>query len=148
MCNGLQWCAMVCNGLQWCAMVCNGLQWRAMAWTIPPGEMYPIHRKMSWVHARSAIAGWIGLNQVGHGWVWPGILSIHATHATHASGGDPPLGPNFRGWADGRAMPLGWAWVTSRVNAGQQAVGAKIWETGKYVELGGMRRRRRRQREN
>eukprot|EP00661_Eupelagonemidae_sp_cell13_P008061 gene8061-biopygen15134 len=30
---------------------------------------------------------------VGHGWVWPGILRSHATHATHAGwgGGDPHL---------------------------------------------------------
>eukprot|EP00661_Eupelagonemidae_sp_cell13_P011059 gene11059-biopygen4824 len=53
----------------------------------PARDLYPMHRKLSWVRARSAIAGWIGLNQAGHGWIWPGILRIHATHATHAGWG-------------------------------------------------------------
>eukprot|EP00661_Eupelagonemidae_sp_cell13_P007352 gene7352-biopygen4546 len=60
---------------------------------VPVGPPVPYSQKMSWVHARSAIAGWVRLDQVGHGWVRPGILRMHATHATHAthmSGGDPP----------------------------------------------------------
>eukprot|EP00661_Eupelagonemidae_sp_cell13_P009701 gene9701-biopygen6216 len=32
------------------------------------------------------MAGWVGLDQVGHGWVRPGMLRIHTTHATHMSG--------------------------------------------------------------
>eukprot|EP00661_Eupelagonemidae_sp_cell13_P024020 gene24020-biopygen7363 len=71
----------------------------------PAGDLYPIQRKMSWVHARSAIAGWIGLNQVGHG--WPGILRIHATHATHATGGTPPLLVQIFGVGP-RAGPCPW----------------------------------------
>eukprot|EP00661_Eupelagonemidae_sp_cell13_P011823 gene11823-biopygen9450 len=34
-------------------------------------------------------------------------------------------------------MPLGWAWVTSRVNTGQQAVGAKIGENWKIGGISG-----------
>eukprot|EP00661_Eupelagonemidae_sp_cell13_P017772 gene17772-biopygen9897 len=39
---------------------------------------------------QSAIAGWAGLDQVGHRWVRPGILQIIAAHA-----GTPPLFPTL-----------------------------------------------------
>eukprot|EP00661_Eupelagonemidae_sp_cell13_P025868 gene25868-biopygen3031 len=49
-----------------------------------PRDVYPVHRKLSWEHARSAIADWAGVDQVGHGWVRPGISRINAAHAAHA----------------------------------------------------------------
>eukprot|EP00661_Eupelagonemidae_sp_cell13_P013907 gene13907-biopygen21603 len=45
-------------------------------------DVCPFHRNLSRGHARSAIAGWVGLDQVGHGWVRPGIWRIHAASAS------------------------------------------------------------------
>eukprot|EP00661_Eupelagonemidae_sp_cell13_P025841 gene25841-biopygen4538 len=112
-----------------------------------------IHHSLSQRRAVYVSVGHCRLDWAEPGWSWVGLAghfaySCNSCNSCDWGGGPPTLGPDFRGWAEGRAMPLGWAWVTSRVNAGQQAVGAKIGETGKYVGLGGMRRRRRRQREN
>eukprot|EP00661_Eupelagonemidae_sp_cell13_P002143 gene2144-biopygen22965 len=49
--------------------------------SLGPGTCILLTEFCLWVHARPAIAGWVGLDQVGHGWARPGILRINAAHA-------------------------------------------------------------------